>query len=90
MNGNGYSMAWAPAPNRRLPTPFLNKKPSLGQRYANITESKELALATDFVILLGSSFMAWGSTQRGNRWATFWWVVSGVTLIKGLHDLSRP
>lgn len=89
MNGKGYSMAWAPAPSRRLPTPFQIKKNSLGQQ-GTALDSREVSLATDLVILLGSSFIAWGATQRGNRWSTFWWVVSGVTLVKGLHDLSRP
>lgn len=89
MNGKGYSMAWAPAPHRRLPTPFATKGANLGQK-GSVLDSKEIALGTDLVVLAGSSFMAWGATARGNRWGTFWWVVSGVTLVKFLHDLSRP
>lgn len=82
-------MAWAPAPSRRLPTPFTTRSATLGQK-GSVLDSKEVALATDLAVLAGASFMAWGASARGNRWGTFWWVVAGITLVKGLHDLSRP
>lgn len=84
-------MAWAPAPNRQLPTPFA-RKPSLGQQQlpkASVFDSREIAMAADLVTVASSAYLGWGTGRKGNRWSTFWWVVSGVSLVKFLHDMSR-
>jgi len=79
-------MAWAPAPLKRLPPP---SRPNLGQAKSALS-SREVALATDIAVLTGSAFMVWGTTAEGNKWSTFWWIVSGITFMKILHDVSRP
>jgi hypothetical protein len=89
MNKNGYSMAWAPAPNRQIPTPFTTKSTSLGQK-GTVLDSKEISLVTDALVTTGAAYIAWGMTEKYPRSATFWWVVAGITFVKGLHDLSRP
>lgn len=89
MNGKGYSMAWAPAPNRQLPTPFATSRPNLGQK-GSVLDSREVAMAADLVTVASSAYLGWGTGRKGNRWSTFWWVVSGVSLVKFLHDMSRP
>jgi hypothetical protein len=80
------AMGWAPAPLKRLPPPAA--RPNLGQQSA--LSSREVAIAADIAVLTGSSFMVWGTTVEGNKWSTFWWIVSGITFMKILHDVSRP
>lgn len=80
-------MGWAPAPLTRLPLPLSGKRPNLGQ---TTLSSREVAVATDIAVLTGASLMIWGTTAEGNRWSTFWWIVAGLTAMKGLHDISRP
>lgn len=82
-----YSMAWSPAPVRRLPAPVL-KGPMLGQTQ-EFAESPLLALFTSATLAGSSAFLAWGLGTRKNNWSTFWWVVSGVAFVKLLHDTSR-
>lgn len=84
-------MAWAPAPNRPLPTPFATSKATLGQQKPpDFLSSKEVAMGADLVTTLSAAYLGWGTGRKNNRWSTFWWVVSGVSLIKLLHDSSRP
>lgn len=80
-------MAWAPAPMKRLPPPA--SRANLGQQKSALT-TKEIALVTDIAVLTGSALMVWGLTSEGNKWKTFWWIVSGITFMKILHDVSRP
>jgi len=79
----GYSMSWSPAPLRRMPP-----SPTLGQA-TEFAESPLLALITDGIVAGSSAFLAWGLGTRGNKWSTFWWVVSGISFVKLLHDSSR-
>ncbi len=79
-------MGWAPAP---FSLPVSSAKPNLGQKQAFLS-TKEVALAADIAVLTGSAFMVWGTTTEGNKWSTFWWIVSGITFMKILHDVSRP
>jgi hypothetical protein len=83
-------MAWAPAPNRPLPTPFATSKATLGQQKVGLLDSREVAMGADLVTTMASGYLAYGSGKNGNRWSTFWWVVSGISLVKFLHDSSRP
>jgi hypothetical protein len=78
-------MAWAPAPMKRLPP--TGSRVALGQK--SVLATKEVALLTDIAVLTGSAFMVWGTTVEGNKWSTFWWIVSGITAMKILHDASR-
>lgn len=88
-------MAWAPAPMKRLPTP--SSRPALGEQRTFLA-TKELAIATDIAVLTGSALMVLGTTTVknaqgeivGNKWSTFWWIASGITIMKILHDISRP
>ena len=83
-------MSWAPAPMKRMPIP--TSRPNLGQVQQPKTalSSKEVAIATDMAVLTGSALMVWANKKAGNDWSTFWWIVSGVTSMKMLHDFSRP
>ncbi len=91
----GYSMAWSPAPVKRLPAPTL-KRPALGQT-TEFAESPLLAFLTSATLASSSAFLAWGLANVkddqgrvvGNRWSTFFWVVSGISFVKLLHDTSR-
>jgi len=83
-------MAWAPAPNRPLPTPFIGSKAILGQQKAGFLDSREIAMGADLVTTLSAAYLGWGTGRKNNRWSTFWWVVSGISLVKFLHDSSRP
>lgn len=91
MIGKGYTMAWAPAPGRSVPNPFngLSHGKSLGQRVVE-HDNKITAIGMDALIAVGSGQLAWGLGTANNRWATFWWVVTGIATVKFLHDLSRP
>jgi hypothetical protein len=78
-------MSWAPAPMKRMPTP------ALGQAQPKTAiSSKEVAIATDLAVLTGSALMVWANKKAGNDWSTFWWIASGVMVMKLLHDSSRP
>lgn len=81
-------MSWAPAPMTRMPIPKAN----LGQQQAPKTTalaSKEVAIVTDIAVLTGSALMVWANKKAGNDWSTFWWIASGVMVMKLLHDSSR-
>lgn len=82
-------MAWAPAPNRALPTLFIGSKATMGQK-TDFMASREVSMAADLVTTLSAAYLGWGTGRKNNRWSTFWWVVSGVSLVKLLHDSSRP
>lgn len=81
--------AWTPAPARKLPSPFLKASPNLGQTASDIITSPLTAIATDIIILAGSTYMWWGLSSRQNRWGTFWAVVSSMTVLKLLHDSGK-
>lgn len=89
MNKRGFTMAWAPAPAKRLPTPFLGRGSALGQKPIE-HDNKITAVGVDAAVGIGSAYLAWLLTRADNRWSTFWWVVTGISTIKMLHDLSRP
>lgn len=80
--------SWAPAPMKRMPIPA--SRPTLGQPQRTALSSREVAIATDMAVLTGSALMVWANKKAGNDWSTFWWIVSGVTAMKMLHDFSRP
>lgn len=80
--------SWAPAPMTRMPIPA--SRPNLGQQQKTVLSSREVAIATDMAVLTGSALMVWANKKAGNDWSTFWWIVSGVTAMKMLHDFSRP
>lgn len=89
MNKRGFAMAWAPAPAKPLPTPFLVRGATLGQKGLE-HDWKTAAIGVDLAVGIGSAYLAWLLTRADNRWATFWWVVTGSSIIKMLHDFSRP
>lgn len=80
--------SWAPAPMKRMPIPAA--RPNLGQQQKTALSSREVAIATDMAVLTGSALMVWANKKAQNDWSTFWWIVSGVTAMKMLHDFSRP
>jgi hypothetical protein len=90
MNKRGFTMAWAPAPAKQLPTPFMGRGGAMGQQPKIEHDNKITAAAIDAAVGFGSAYLAWLLTRADNRWSTFWWVVTGISTIKLLHDVSRP
>ena len=88
MIDNRFSMAWAPAQNR-LPNPFGGRGAALGQKIPE-HDNKIVAIGADILVGLGTGYMGYPLQRADNRWATFWFVVTGMVGIKFLHDLSRP
>lgn len=81
----GYSMAWAPAPIKRLPPPSQPSK-YLGQATGG---QAPFLLFGDTLVAGSAALLAWGLHQKDNSWSTFWWVVAGIAFVKGLHDASN-
>lgn len=79
-------LSWKPAPMTIAPP----HQASLGAPPETFIESPLLALATDFTAASASAFIAHGFGKVGNPWSTFFWVVSAMSTVKFLHDLSRP
>lgn len=80
--GNGYRMAWTPAP-----APLEGR--SLGQAEFPFTLRPLPALLTDIVVTVTAGFYAWGLGRAKNSWSTLWWVIAAASAMKGLHDISR-
>lgn len=87
MIDNRFSMSWAPAQNR-LPNPFGGRA-ALGQKVPE-HDSKIVAIGADVLVGLGTAYLGYLLVRADNRWATFWFAVTGMIGIKFLHDLSRP
>jgi hypothetical protein len=90
MNKRGFTMAWAPAPAKQLPTPFLGRGGAMGQVKPVEHDNKITAVGVDLAVGIGSAYLAWLLTRADNRWATFWWAFTGISAVKMLHDFSRP
>ena len=90
MNKRGFTMAWAPAAAKPLPTPFLGRGTALGQMKPLEHDNKLTSVGIDLAVGIGSAYLGWLLTKADNRWSTFWWVVTGISSVKLLHDLSRP
>lgn len=82
-----YSMAWAPAQVKRLPPPSRSQA-FLGQVKSSEGSSVPLLLG-DTLVAGASALFAWSLHKQNNSWSTFWWVVSGIAFVKGLHDASK-
>lgn len=89
MNKRGFTMAWAPAPAKRLPTPFLGRGQAMGQKPVE-HDNKITSVGVDIAVGVGAAYLAWLLSKADNRWSTFWWAVTGISTVKMLHDLSRP
>lgn len=61
--------AWAPAPGRRLPSPFGTQKQKLGQTTPDLLSSPYTAIATDVLVVIGASTLWWaiGKHEKETR-----------------------
>jgi hypothetical protein len=83
-----YSMSVKPRGSALVPPP---RPMVLGQGgVERFIDSPILAIMTDFTAASASAYLAYSFGQVGNRWSTFFWVVSAMSAVKLLHDLGRP
>lgn len=88
MTSNGFKMSWKPA-QVLLPAMTVPKR-ALGQGgVETFVDSPLLSVMTDFTAAAASAYVAYGFGQYGNKWSTFFWVISAMSSVKLLHDLSR-
>lgn len=84
---------WRPAPHRALPSPYRTSlqqaTPPVGGGRNPFFDSPLLALVTDGSAAAMSAYLAYGLGRAGNKWSTFFWVVSAAMTMKALHDMSR-
>jgi hypothetical protein len=90
MNKRGFTMAWAPAPAKPLPTLFIGRGNVMGQARVVEHDNKIAASAIDAIVGVGSAYLAWLMWRADNRWATFWIAATVFSAAKLLHDVSRP
>jgi len=89
MAQNGYAMSWKPA-QVLLPAMTVPKR-ALGQGgVETFVDSSLLSIMTDFTAAAASAYVAYGFGKADNKWSTFFWVISAMSGVKLLHDLSRP
>jgi hypothetical protein len=85
---NGYAMAWKPA--QVLLPAMATRQRALGQGgVETFVDSPLLSVMTDFTAAAGSAYVAYGFGKADNKWSTFFWVISAMSAVKLLHDLSR-
>ena len=88
MAQNGYAMTWKPA-QVLLPAMTVPKR-ALGQGgVEQFMDSSLLSIMTDFTAAAASAYVAYGFSTSGNKASTFFWVISAMSSVKLLHDLSR-
>jgi hypothetical protein len=91
MQNNGIqarTVAWSPAPTR-LPSPYRALgKASLGQS-GGFFESPTVNFILDSWTALAAGFLAVKFGRVGNKWSTFWYVVSATAAFKALYSLSK-
>ncbi len=85
---NAYTMAWTPAPPKRLVLPMGYTGKTLGQQKV-YAMPPVMGMLTAGLTSFAAGYLAWGYSKQGNNWSTFWYVVSAVSAVKALHDLSN-
>lgn len=94
MGKKGFNMSWAPAPAKPLPTLFSGRGSALSQQAQTLPklehDNKITSIALDAIVGLGAGYLASLYSRANARESTFWWVVTGISTVKLLHDLSRP